>query len=385
MRNPDRVSYQPHPSHIDLTWPDGTTRSFLYVWLRDNCPTARHSNGQKNIETSSISLDIVPEHVSLNELGVLEVHWRGEDHISYFDVEVLRRRSEPPRKWTSIVPEPAVTWDGALDIDTLKIDYTDYIGDDSRLYKFLDSVVRIGFGVIKNAPPEITTVLNVVDRFGYVRRTNYGEVFHVKVNRNPENLANTSLPLSPHTDNPYRNPVPTLQLLHCLNSSMNGGETILVDGFKIAEHIYDNSIGYFNLLANTPITFRYRTERVWLEADTTFLGLDSQGLIRHIRVNNRSIRPFNTSMSRLADFYKAYFFLLNSIDSDRFQIRFKLEPGDVILFDNERVLHGRTGYEGEGDRHLVGCYSDRDGLLSKWRILRRNNEEKLANGYRFIH
>ena len=384
MHTPETVLYQAHPGHIELTWPDGTTRSFLYIWLRDNCPTARHSNGQKSIETSSIPLDIAPKHVSVNELGVLEIHWEGEDHISYFDVEVLRRKSEPAKKWTSVVPEPSISWEATLDTDPLTFGYSSYMESDVELFRFLDAFTRFGFGIIKNAPPELGTLEQVVGRFGYIRETNYGTVFHVKVKHNPDNLADTCMALSPHTDNPYRDPVPTLQLLHCLESSMQGGETILVDGFRIAEFIYNSSIGHFNRLTTTPVTFRYRNEKVWLEATTTLLGLDTPGHIRHIRLNNRSIRPFDVNMSRLSEFYKAYFYLLQCVESERFQVRFKLEAGDLILFDNQRILHGRTAYEGAGQRHLVGCYADRDGLLSKWRVLRRDHDESLANTFTFV-
>ena len=345
MHTPSRVLYQENPGHIKLTWPDGTTRSFLYVWLRDNCPTARHSNGQKGIETSSIPLDIVPEYTSLNELGVLEIRWKGEDHISFFDVEVLRKKSEPSKKWTSIIQEPSVSWESTLDTTPLKLDYSLYMESDADLYKFLDGFTRAGLGIIKGVPLDSEHLEQIVRRFGFIRETNYGRIFHVKVKHNPKNLADTPFALSPHTDNPYRTPVPTLQLLQCLESSTNGGETILVDGFRIAEYIYNSSIGHFNILCNSPVSFRYRNEHVWLEAKTTLLGLDSQGYIRHIRVNNRSIRPFDVNMSRLPEFYKAYLYLLECIDSERFQVRFKLSPGDLILFDNERILHGRTALQ----------------------------------------
>ena len=384
MHTPETVLYRARPGHVELTWPDGTTRSFLYVWLRDNCPTARHSNGQKSIESSSIPLDIAPKHMSVNELGVLEIEWEGEDHTSYFDVEVLKRKSEPAKKWTSIVAEPAISWEGTLDINPLMATYTNFMESDAELYRFLDSFTRVGFGIIKGAPRETSTLEHIVGRFGFIRETNYGKIFHVKVKHEPENLADTSLALSPHTDNPYRDPVPTLQLLHCLESSTKGGETILVDGFRIAEFIYNSSIGHFNRLTTTPVTFRYRNEKVWLEASTTFLGLDTKGYISHVRLNNRSIRPFDLNMNRLESFYKAYFYLLECIESDRFQVRFKMEPGDLILFDNQRILHGRTAYEGAGQRHLVGCYADRDGLMSKWRVLRRDHDETLANSYTFV-
>ena len=48
-------------------------------------------------------------------------------------------------------------------------------------------------------------------------------------------LAYTSLGLSPHTDNPYRKPVPCIQLLHCIINEVSGGHSTLVDGFKVAK------------------------------------------------------------------------------------------------------------------------------------------------------
>ena len=41
------------------------------------------------------------------------------------------------------------------------------------------------------------------------------------------------------------------------------------------------------------------------------------------------------------------------------------------LVDNLRVLHGRTGYSEAGERHLQGCYADRDGLRSRLAVLSR--------------
>ena len=46
------------------------------------------------------------------------------------------------------------------------------------------------------------------------------------------------------------------------------------------------------------------------------------------------------------------------------QVSFKLQPGELILFDNTRVLHARTAFSASGSRHLQGAYSDLDGLYS---------------------
>ena len=43
----------------------------------------------------------------------------------------------------------------------------------------------------------------------------------------------------------------------------------------------------------------------------------------------------------------------------------------MIVFDNVRVLHGRTDFAGTGTRRLQGCYADRDALRSRLAVLNR--------------
>ena len=73
----------------------------------------------------------------------------------------------------------------------------------------------------------IIFIVKFANSIGSVRRTNFGEYFDVKSKPDPNDLAYTSLELSPHTDNPYRNPVPCIQLLHCIVSEVTGGLSTL--------------------------------------------------------------------------------------------------------------------------------------------------------------
>jgi alpha-ketoglutarate-dependent taurine dioxygenase len=79
-------------------------------------------------------------------------------------------------------------------------------------------------------PAESGTVLRVAASFGFVRETNYGRLFDVRVEPQPGNLAYTSRRILPHTDNPYRDPVPTVQLLHCLRAP---GDCLIFDNTRV--------------------------------------------------------------------------------------------------------------------------------------------------------
>ncbi|MEO1687310.1 MAG: TauD/TfdA family dioxygenase, partial [Pseudomonadota bacterium] len=59
--------------------------------------------------------------------------------------------------------------------------------------------------------------------------------------------------------------------------------------------------------------------------------------------------------------------------SPRFVCRYPFAPGDLVIFDNRRILHGRDRFTPQtGTRRLQGCYLDTDELLSRLRVLHRN-------------
>jgi gamma-butyrobetaine dioxygenase len=185
---------------------------------------------------------------------------------------------------------------------------------------------------------------------------------------NPTNLAYTGLGLGAHTDNPYRDPTPTLQLLHCLSSSAGGGENTLVDAFRVAADLPPAAAG---LLARHPLRFRFADADTELETEVPVLQLDARGELQAVHYNTRSAAPFRVPEPELEAYYAACQRFGRLLEDERYRIRFKLEPGDLFIVDNLRVLHGRTGYSQAGERHLQGCYADRDGLRSKLAVLGR--------------
>jgi gamma-butyrobetaine dioxygenase len=101
------------------------------------------------------------------------------------------------------------------------------------------------------------------------------------------------------------------------------------------------------------------------------IQLDTQGEVAGVRFNNRSAAPFAFAPDLIEPYYRAYQRFARLLDDQRFQVRFKLAPGDLFIVDNTRVLHGRTGFASAGERHLQGCYADRDSLYSRLAVLSR--------------
>jgi gamma-butyrobetaine dioxygenase len=249
--------------------------------------------------------------------------------------------------------------------------WSDYVASPLQRANCLESVLRLGFVFLNGVPIEPGTVLSVVETFGFVRETNYGRLFDVQEKPNPNNLAFTNLPITPHTDNPYRDPVPSLQLLHCLTNAAEGGESGLVDGFQVAALLRSLDQEAFELLARTDVSYAFRDASTELRACKPTIEVDGLGLIRGIRFSDRHAQPLRLGYDKTVAFDRAYRQFAELAYDPDLQVTFKLEPGDCVIFDNTRVLHARTAFASGGARHLQGCYADIDGLASSLAVLRR--------------
>jgi gamma-butyrobetaine dioxygenase len=341
---------------------DGRAAALHALALRDLCPCdecRQPGSGQRLFETR----DVVPgARLASAELedGALVVEWH-DGHRSRFDEQRLREAGGDD------VRRPTL-WGAELAESLPSFRYGEVVLSRAALRRWLAAIAELGFAVLTGAPTEPGTVAGIAELFGHVRTTNYGRVFDVAVRVDPANLADTALALSLHTDNPYRVPTPTVQLLHCLASSASGGDTVLADGFRAVARLGPDRVA---TLAATPIRYAYRDEDAELAAEVPVVELDAHGRPVALRVNNRSKGVPTGTPEAVADWYAAYFELLDLLDAPDAGVVFRLEPGDVLVFDNLRVLHGRTAFSAAGARRLQGCYADLDGLLSTLAVLER--------------
>jgi gamma-butyrobetaine dioxygenase len=348
------------------------------VWLRDNCPCtecAVPGSGQKLFGITDLPH---PDEIRIDRAdedfdGNLTVLFAPDGHKSHFPAEWLAEH-RPGRSlpYDDRAEDAKVLWQAADFADQLpSAPWNAFAQDPATLATCLESLLRNGFFILRDVPVQDRAVLAVAKVFGFVRDTNYGDLFEVRVEENPANLAFSALPITPHTDNPYRDPVPTIQLLHCLTNAAEGGDSGLVDGFRAAAALRREQPDAFDILTRTPVTFRYLDADAELAATNPLIGLDAVGRIKQIRFNNRSMRPVALPPDEITPFYAAYRAFAELLYRDEARLDFRLEPGDCVVFDNTRTLHARTGFTASGQRHLQGCYADLDSAASTLAVLRR--------------
>ena len=370
---------------LRVTWTDGRSARFHALWLRFNAldPDSRSaSNGQRLITMQDLSTDVRIASAAILD-GVLEVSFAPEQKSVCFPADwladhVYDRDAEPA---FARLPAGAATWQADLDPLSFTADFRAVASDRPALCQWLDHVRRFGVARLVNGPVEDGALMRVVDLFGYVRETNYGKWFEVRTEVNPTNLAYTGLGLQPHTDNPYRDPTPTLQILYCLDNSAEGGDSQVVDGFRAAEILRAESPEAFDLLSTHCARFDYQgAGGVHLQSRRPMIEVTPDGEMIAVRFNNRSTAPIvDVPYDRMDAYYAAYRLFGDIISRPDMAVSFKLEPGECFIVDNRRVLHGRTGFSAEnGARWLQGCYADMDGLLSTLSVLEAAPMEHVA-------
>lgn len=355
---------------------DGRMLDFPSIWLRDNCPCALcrdPGNGQRLLDTLSLPDTPMPARL-LTSADTLTVVWAGDSHESRYDAVWLDERALDAESRRSRHPQP-VLWGPEIAECLPSADWASVETQPAAERALLGDFLRYGFAVLRNVPTESGMVARVGDRIGHVRVTNYGRWFEVKSVPNPNNLAYTGLALGVHTDNPYRDPTPGVQLLHCLESEAPGGDSILVDGFAAAEALRASDPNGFALLTRVPQDYRFADREADLRARQPVITVDAEGRVTDVHFNNRSKAALDAPLEQIEPWYRAYRTFARRLADPAHALVLRLAPGDLLMMANQRALHGRTGFDpSKGRRHLQGCYVDMDGVESRLRVLGRDPE-----------
>lgn len=246
------------------------------------------------------------------------------------------------------------------------------LADDGALLAALEDLLVHGVIVVHGAPTDEGTVLEVAARFGYVRETNFGRSFDVRSVPGSNDLAYRAVGLGPHTDNPYRAPVPGIQLLHCLVNETEGGLSTLVDAIAVTDELAEEDPEALALLASVPVGFRFRDADTDLVARRPVVAVDDLGRVTGLHYSPRLDQLPLMSSAETRAYQQARGRLARLLQDPAFEVRVRLDAGEVLVFSNDRVLHGRTPFDPRGGlRHLQGCYIDQDAPRSRYRVLRR--------------
>ena len=351
---------------LNVRWHDGDVTEYPWLWLRDHDSASLHPvTQQRQLHTASIDAALHGT-ATARDGAVVEISWSDGAPASTVAIEFLAQFRVPAGARTS-VPAERLLWDHATITDEWPtVDHEAVMTSDDGLGEWIRKVARFGFCIATRTPPTIEATRQLVQRVGYVRETIFGGLWDFQADLSKADTAYTNLELLPHTDGTYSHDAPGLQLLHCLAFDGEGGLSTMVDGFRIASELRTAEPDLYEVLSSVEVPGQYIGDGSHLMASRPVFRHDHTGELTQVSFNNADRAPFLLPAPEMDRFYQALRAFEALANDHRLQWRRANPPGDALLFDNWRVLHGRTSYTGH--RHLCGAYINREDYESRLRL-----------------
>ncbi|KAJ1506425.1 hypothetical protein HMI54_005091 [Coelomomyces lativittatus] len=343
------------------------------IWLRDHCPCSKcyHSvTHQRLLETSEISKQLTPKSISeLNDS--IEIQWQ-DGHLSVFQKAWLSEHAygsiAKPQKLTLSIQKKF--WDKSIAEDPPTISYHEVMRSDKSLYEWLQMIAIYGFSFVKDVPHTIQNSQALAEKISFIRETHYGKYWDFSSDLEHNDTAYTTLGLSLHTDTTYFTDPIRLQFFHLLEFKGHGGLSLLLDGFHVAHHLKYECPEAFAALSNIAIASHCTGDKdvqIHPLMRHPILNHDEDGDLYQIRYNNSDRMVMDhLAFIEVERFYRGLRKWQEKL-TEPYLYSFSLNPGTALIFDNWRVLHGRTAFTGY--RRLTGCYLNGDDFCSRLRVL----------------
>ena len=270
------------------------------------------------------------------------------------------------------------------------IDYNDWINSEDAMWQGLFDLEAFGLLFIKNVPKEETSVSEIGLRIANLQETLYGRTWNVVSKPDAENVAYTNSYLGLHEDMLYVQQPPRIQLLHCLENSCEGGESIFSDGNNSALTMINDptQAKSVDVLSNYLVRyhyqkhpFSYRHARPVFNIQTDDKGNSELANIWWSPPFQAPNPPYGRDIDNVE--YRTWHAAMQTfeglLNAESNVYEYKMSPGECVLFDNRRVLHGRKAFNtGSGYRWLRGTYvADED-----FRAKMRSAEESRVEAYK---
>jgi gamma-butyrobetaine dioxygenase len=354
---------------LDIKLADGSTAYFNYYWLRDNCPSSFDPQTCERVFDIFHS-DAAPRPVSaVIHGGDLEICWRGENHITRHPLTWLAgyAAGEPRHDPADL---PRQSWYSDHYPRMARFSQPDLLAHPDSVARWIRTLLVDGISLVTNMPDSDRGLTDLARLTGHVRPTFFGDYFDVRTHITPSNLAYTAKALELHTDTPAEDQAPGVQFLHCRANDVNGGENLFLDGVAVANELRASHPEDFALLSETLIPFYCEHELYDMRARHPVIELDRHGQVSGVTISQHMADIFDLPQRFLDRYYPAFCRFGRMLQQEKYVMRFRLAAGECIVFDNHRIVHGRTAYSADsGDRHLRGCYTDRGEMKSAFRAL----------------
>ncbi|MDE0448735.1 MAG: TauD/TfdA family dioxygenase [Spirochaetaceae bacterium] len=352
-------------------WRGGEETSLPYLWLRDNCGCSECrvvQTTEKRFHIFRVAREIRPRQVAIECPGrddeALAIVWPDGHRTRYGSGELRRLAGQPHR-----TPDHVQHWDSSF--QPRRYDFSRFLHDDRTAADLIEEFLATGACVLVDAPTEPDSSEQLTARLGPLREVVFDRIHNVVVDPKGYSIAHTDLAIAPHNDFTSYSWPPSVQVLHMLANECDGGESSIVDGFRVLDGLRREHPGLFDVLCTVPVPFRLASEHDESYAVNPMVELDGEGNVRLLRFNTQQMKTVPLAEHRLGAFYAAYHELSTRVNAAGSRVSLRLGAGQVLLIAAHRVLHGRTALGSAGRRHLQDAYFEHDNVRNHLALLRR--------------
>lgn len=365
------VKVEPHERGFNVHWQDGSKSDFPYIWLRDNDPNELHPHTQeRTFDLTSVDIEITPKSHDVSR-DALIVSWPEKKDPSIYDAKWLSSY-QPGKKRHDPSKIERVSWSSDDMRELPRANAPQCHTSAAALHQALIDLKTYGIVIVDNLDDDPQAGERFGDLIGFKRQTNFGVMFEVVNMPNPNNLAYTALSLPQHTDLSNQELVPGIQFLHCCKNTATGGQSTFTDALRVVEDFKAELPSAYRVLCETLVPWRFHDETCDVRYRRPVINFDNDGEFKLLCLNPHLADIPDMPADQLYDFYAAYQKIMRRTRDDQYMIRYALQTGEMAVFDNQRLMHGRTEFDpNSGERHLRGYYIEHNELNSKIRLLDR--------------
>jgi gamma-butyrobetaine dioxygenase len=365
------ISAESHDEYLSLYWQDGSVSRFHYQWLRDNCRSVERfdpATQERKALTETIPSDLRANAIRIGEDDI-RITWSDGAADSHFYATWLKHNAYDVKANPSQSRQHQ--WGSEYASSLQSFGYKDVMADDVIAAAMVDAFEQWGLIRLTGAPTDDREVERFADRLAYVREIAFDRVANIKVSVDPYTLGFTNSSLPMHTDCSGYSWPPNVMVFHCMQNEVAGGASQYVDGAKVIAQLRKSNPDALRILTEHDVEFRLWSKQADTLSQYPPVMLDQAGDLALLRYANWTVQPLKTvPFDTVPRWYDAWRALAERVNAPENRLSHRCEPGEMLLINNHRVLHGRDAFDdGEGIRHFQQVYMELDDLSGFRRIV----------------
>ncbi len=359
---------------VHVTWEDGCEGRFHSIWLKDNAADELsidpHSR-ERTFDFLSLSLEITPDQVFIGSSGSLAIQWNDAPEPTLYHPGWLRKYCYDLDE-RDIQDYKIEYWNDSNRNELPLFDFSELVKSGRARLNWLFEIQSLGLGLLKIEPGQGDEFEAWLESLMVIRDMNWGKYYDVVYETDGEYIVNKGIEIPPHCDGPTREYMPGIMIFRCIQNTVQGGNSYWADAFQVAAHLRSEHPKAFKLLSTVPWAMADRHPETEYKQSKPLICLDRNNQIVEVRDTHWLREPLLADFDLIEPMYQAYHRYTQLVRDSEFQIHRRMEPGEVAIINNRRILHAREAYtEGDGHRHMRICYSEREELESAIAVLRR--------------